>query len=623
MLEALMAHGPDGHSQLPNCANACHHPIALGHRLLRITAEDAFESQPLASISNLILVADARIDNRDALAALLDIPGNTLGTTPDSAFILAAWQRWGPECLQHLVGSFAFALWDPRAQQLFLARDHAGDRPIYYAAGSGFFAFATTARALRACPGISSELDTRQLVRDLMGLPPDPTCSRFRDICALAAGHSLLITASKPNPTQHRYWKVFSLAPIRFARDPEYVEAFLEIFEEAVRCRLRSTGALATELSAGLDSAAVAATAARLLASTGAPLLAYTAVPCPGFSGIVPRGFIADEGPYAAEVAALYPNLQHHRVDSTASNMLDELARIFSLLDIPHAAALNQVWSSLIFDRAAAAGVKVMLAGSLGNFTVSYSGADILRPLYRSRRYLTAARMAWRLRSIGLSSGRNAASLTLFAHLPWALRRLIDPLIRTHHLGSTGLHPAAARAHHALDQLRRYHHTCASALPHLMESQFLRNQYGDYNAATSAAWGIDVRDPTADKRVFEFCAAIPPEQFVVGNQSRSLIRRAMEGRLPPATLSRTEKGTQAADWYESLSQILPQLRAELTNLEKSPTARTLLDLDLLHTALDHWPATAREAADGPALYQSTLPRALSVGQFIRRTECEG
>jgi asparagine synthase (glutamine-hydrolysing) len=156
-----------------------------------------------------------------------------------------------------------------------------------------------------------------------------------------------------------------------------------------------------------------------------------------------------------------------------------------------------------------------------------------------------------------------------------------------------------------------------------MESQFLRNQYGDYNAATSAAWGIDVRDPTADKRVFEFCAAIPPEQFVVGNQSRSLIRRAMEGRLPPATLSRTEKGTQAADWYESLSQILPQLRAELTNLEKSPTARTLLDLDLLHTALDHWPATAREAADGPALYQSTLPRALSVGQFIRRTECEG
>ena len=78
-----------------------------------------------------------------------------------------------------------------------------------------------------------------------------------------------------------------------------YVEAFLEIFDEAVRCRLRTTGAIATELSAGLDSGAVAATAARLLAPTGATLSAYTAVPRPGFSGIVPYGLIADEGPYA------------------------------------------------------------------------------------------------------------------------------------------------------------------------------------------------------------------------------------------------------------------------------------------------------------------------------------
>jgi hypothetical protein len=96
----------------------------------------------------------------------------------------------------------------------------------------------------------------------------------------------------------------------------------------------------------------------------------------------------------------------------------------------------------------------------------------------------------------------------------------------------------------------------------------------------------------------------------------------MRGHLPPATLTRTEKGTQAADWYESLTQILPQLRAELTLLERSPAARTLLDLDLLHTALDRWPSTAREAADDPSLYQSTLPRALSIGAFIRRTESE-
>ena len=155
-----------------------------------------------------------------------------------------------------------------------------------------------------------------------------------------------------------------------------------------------------------------------------------------------------------------------------------------------------------------------------------------------------------------------------------------------------------------------------------MESQFQFNQYGDYNAATSAGWGIDTRDPTADKRVFEFCAAVPPEQFLVGGQGRSLIRRAMRGRLPQSTLERLEKGTQAADWYESLKAIRPQLAAELALLERSPGARQLLDLDLLRGALDAWPETAEAAALQSGVYQSAIPRGMAVGYFIRRIEAE-
>ena len=566
------------------------------------------------------LVADARIDNRTELAAKLDLSPAESAAMPDSAFILKAWQRWGQDCVQHLLGAFAFAIWDPRGEQFFLARDHAGDRPLYYSKTAGHFAFATTARALRACPGISSELNERQLARDLMGLPPESPRTRFRDIHALAPGHCLLVTRNSAVP--RRYWQIFSLKPVRFARDQDYADAFLEIFDEAVRCRLRTTGGIAAELSAGLDSGAVAATAAHLLAPAGATLRAYTAVPCPTFSGVVPYGLIADEGPYAAEVAALYPNIMHTRVDATGSDMLRELARIFPLLDIPHAAALNSVWSNLIYDRAANSGVKVMLAGSLGNYAVSYSGADILHNLFRSGRWIKTLREAWRLRSIGLSSGRNAASLTIFGVLPWSLRRRIDPLIRNSGLNWTALRPDRAIDLDAIDQMRRYQHIRTSALPHFMECQFQRNQYGDYNAATSAGWGIDVRDPTADKRVFEFCASIPPEQFLVGGQGRSLFRRAMRNRLPQSTLDRKEKGTQAADWYESLTKIRTELRAELTLLEQSPGARHLLDLDLLRSALDTWPQTAEEAQDQSGLYQSAIPRGMAVGYFIRRIEAE-
>ena len=647
MLDALAAHGPDGCSQLGdessyNTDDSSHtaddssrnalRRVALGHRLLKITAEDELGSQPLAvrplqsSSADPLphvtgwLVADARIDNRAQLAAEFALSASEAAGMADSAFVLRAWQRWGQDCVEHLVGSFAFAVWDARTERFFLARDHAGDRPLYYRKTAESFIFATTARAIRVCPGVSSELDERQLARDLIGLPPEFSRTRFRDVQALAPGHCLVV--GRDGAVQRRTWQIDSLHPVRFARDQEYVDAFLEIFDEAVRCRLRTTGGIATELSAGLDSGAVAATAARLLAVDGAQLVAYTAVPCAEFCGIVPPGLIGDEGPYAAAVAALYPNMRHIRVDASGSDMLRELARIFPLLDLPHAAALNNVWGNLILDRAAASGVKVMLAGSLGNFAFSYAGGDILHATFRSGRWLATLTQAWRLRRMGISSGRDAASLTVFGVLPWWLRRRIDPLVRAVNIDWSAIRPDRAREFGTVDQFRHYLFTHTSALPRLMATDFPQNQYGDYNAATSAGWGIEARDPTADKRVFEFCAAIPQEQFVAGGEGRSLARRAMRGLLPEATLNRRQKGTQAADWYESLSRIRGELAAELALEMESPGARRLIDLDRLRSALDDWPRTAQQAAQQDETCSSAIPRGIAVGYFIRRIEEE-
>jgi asparagine synthase (glutamine-hydrolysing) len=631
MLESLAAHGQDGCRLWPERSGVdAEQRVALGHRLLKITAQDELERQPLAQPSSSLpnanagagvwLVADARIDNRAKLAEEFDLSANEIDAVPDSAFVLRAWQRWGEDCVQHLVGSFAFAVWDARAERFFLARDHAGDRPLYYRKTVESFAFATTARAIRICPGVSSELDERQLARDLIGLPPEYPSTRFRDVQQLAPGHCLTVT--RDAAVHRRYWKFESLAPIRFAQDEDYVDAFLEIFDEAVRCRLRTTGAIAAELSAGLDSGAVAATAARLLAADGIPLTTYTAVPCPSFSGIVHPRLIADEGPYAAEVAALYPNMVHYRIDSAGSDMLRELARSFPLLDLPHTAALNSVWGNLILDHAAASGVKVMLCGALGNFAFSYSGDELLRNTFRRGRWLTTLRKAWQLRRSGLSSGRNAASLTIFGMLPWMVRRRVDPLIRKMNVDWSAIHPNRGQEFDVVDQFRRHIFAGKTALPHLMEKAFPMNQYGDYNAAAGAGWGIEVRDPTADKRVFEFCAAIPQEQFVVGGEGRSLARRVMRGRLPEATLRRKQKGTQSADWYESLSRIRGELGHELALQEESPGARRLLDLERLRKAIDNWPQSAQEAARQDDLYQAVIPRGMAVGYFIRRVEEE-
>lgn len=623
MLEVLTQHGPD-HGSLVQGGTANQSLVALGQRVLRITPEDAFELQPLQLAGQLLLVADLRIDNREELARKLEGTPAELLAGPDSALLFGAWLRWGTECLQHLCGAFAFVAWEPQRERLFLARDHAGERPLYFRHAADSLLFATTARALRACPGVSSELDERQLARDLIGLPPEYPRSRFSEIGEIAPGHCLTVIreGGRLVATHRRYWDIHNLPAIRYGRDQDYVEGFLEVFDRAVQSRLRTTGKIASELSAGLDSSAVTATAARLLAESGKGLTAYTSVPRPDFHGPVPRGFIADEGPYAAEVAALYPNIRHLRIDSSGSNMLRELARLFPLLDIPHAAALNAVWSNLIYDHARAAGVNVVLSGALGNFAVSYAGGDLLHTLFRQGRWLKTLRTAVHLRTMGVSSGRNAASLTLFAALPWGLRRRLDPLVRITGISWSALRPDRASEFDSLDQFRRYLFTHASSLPRLMESQFPHNQYGDYNSAALAGWGIDVRDPTADRRVFEFCASIPPEQFVAEGKGRSLIRRAMRGRLPASTLNRTEKGTQAADWYESLSRIRIELSVEVSRLDQSPAARRLLNLDLLRSAVDHWPGSAIEAAREAGTYQSAIPRGVAIGYFMRQVEAE-
>jgi asparagine synthase (glutamine-hydrolysing) len=622
MWEALKTHGPDGGSRIDAEA------VSFGHQLLKTTQEDSFEALPLISpirpaqpwLKPILFVADARINNREQLGCNLEISASEMASLADSALVLRAWQRWGQDCLQHLVGAFAFAVWDATAQQLFLARDHAGERPLYFCKRLDWFAFATTARAILSCPGVSAELDEETLARDLIGLPPAPSRTRFRDVRALAPGECLLVSCDADAAVPRRYWDPSSLPLTRFARDQDYVDAFLETFDEAVRCRLRTTGSVASHLSGGLDSGSVAATAAGLLARGDQRLVAFTSVPRPNFTGTTPRGWICDEGAAAAEVAALYPNIDHRLVDSTGSDLFRELNRAFRFSDRPVSATMNQIWIAMILDQAASGGSKVLLNGLAGNAAISYSGNYILHRAFRSGHWLKALRLAIELRRNGTSSGRDAASQTIFSVLPWPLRTRIDPVIRSVGLDLVAIRPGRARDLDIVDKNRREHFLSGSGLPPLMESNYKANEFGDHNAMVTAGWGIETRDPTNDRRVLEFCATIPLEQYVVGGRGRSLIRRAMQHRLPASTLARRERGLQAADWYESLTPIRAELASEIALLRRSPGASRLLDLDRLYCAVDRWPPSATIAAEQDPFFEAIVAGSISVAYFIRRWE---
>ena len=129
-----------------------------------------------------------------------------------------------------------------------------------------------------------------------------------------------------------------------------------------------------------------------------------------------------------------------------------------------------------------------------------------------------------------------------------------------------------------------------------------------------------MRDPTQDKRVFEFCYSIPIEQFLAEGQTRSLVRRAMRGRIPESTLACRDRGLQAADWYMTMSARRPELLSELALIRLSPMANRLLDLDRLQRMLEHWPVSGLETQEVSHSWHLALSRGIAAGHFIRQFE---
>jgi asparagine synthase (glutamine-hydrolysing) len=132
--------------------------VGMGHLLMRITAEDSFDAQPVHDRdAGLTLVADARLDNREELAGALAIDAAQLRELPDSALLLKAYRRWGTDCVEHLIGDFVFAVWDAPERKLVLGRDHMGQRHVFFHRGQDFFAFASEPKGLWALPDVPQE----------------------------------------------------------------------------------------------------------------------------------------------------------------------------------------------------------------------------------------------------------------------------------------------------------------------------------------------------------------------------------------------------------------------------------------------------------------------------------
>ena len=579
---------------------------AFGIDLRANLPEDRFDQQPLVSEGQVLLVADVRIDNREEVLAALGLRG---GESADSAILFHSWMRWGAPCLQRIVGDYALAVWDERERRLTLARDATGQRPLFYASRDGLLAFASTPAGLLACAGVRFDYDFHSLARAAVGLTNRSETAYFRGIARVPPGH--IIHIRPDGVSSERHWMP-PTESVRLRSDAEYVEAYREHLNQAVRARVRRAGGeLGVHLSSGWDSSAVAAIAARV---AGKKPVAFTSAPRAGFNGPVPRGRIADESKLAELVAR---KLELEQVIVRPSGgVLSRLREHCRIYQDPVCNLVNLEWLAEILDAAAARRASTLLTGEMGNLSLHAGGLPVLAEWLRAGAFAKWWKQARAARASGQARWQG---ILMNSFAPWLPESVAGVASRVF-MGTPSLQeqnffrsewltaPSAPSI-----PVRRYRGPYAARFHAITASD-----PGLFRKGALAYAGVDERDPTADRRLLDFSFALPPEQLLYHGTWRPLARKALRGILPDEILNSRLRGYQGADWYE---RVKPEdASAVLEEISSSHSACELLDIPKIRKAIDDWPQGAWANPREIAIYRSRLPIALAAGVFVKEFE---
>lgn len=580
--------------------------IALGYRGLHNTPESVHEELPLVR-GRLALVADARVDNRTDLLGRLSRRLHALGLVrdglpvTDADLILAAYAEWGERSPEHLIGDFAFVVWDADRQTLFCARDPFGIRPLYVYDGAGRVAVASEPRGLFAA-GAPDDVDddvVGELTRE--GNVRTPGGTLFRAVRLLPNGHAM--TASKDGV---REWPHYTVRPSPDpvpTTDEAIEERFAELFREAVRCRVRGGVRTGAQLSGGLDSSAVACVARDTLAGRGGGPLDTFTLGFDQFPHIDERAF--------ANAVLETGGFRSHVVDTSPLGPLSNLGDLYRAIDNgPATGTQHYIWA--MCKAAGEAGVRVMLDGLDGDTVVEH-GYNRLHELARAadwetffeeaRLLIERHKTVDRLERVEQDFGRNVSHVFYIYGLPalealaesgpvWAFARSLRGAVRHGGLVPRTILPRIWRRLLVPGPVLRRLRRDEPAPPPNVRGEQLESLRGvklprGLTLATHAAavHGVELAHPFLDVRLVEFCLSLPPSQSLQNGWTRSVLRRALSAELPPAVRDRVGKAALGAAFQRGLLDLDRDLLDRL--VDRAEEMGGAVDAEGLRSVRDH------------------------------------
>lgn len=541
----MTARGPDAQGEWL----ASDERIGFGHRRLSIIDLSNAGSQPMSSVDgSLVVTFNGEIYNYRELRSDLIARGHVFRSHSDTEVLLHLYAEKGGAMVRDLRGMFAFAIWDGRKRELFLARDPYGIKPLYYADDGNTFRFASQVKALLAGGAVSRQLDPAGLIGfHVFGSVPEPL-THIRAISALPAGHTMVVTgAGLQNPvryhdiaTVYRDNEAHAKAPLRGA---ERLERARSALLDSVRHHLVADVPVGAFLSSGIDSTALVG----LMRDAGQSEIETVTLSFEEFAGTA-----NDEAPLAAEVAKRFGTRHTTRVVTKAEFEAD-LPHFLEAMDQPSIDAIN-TW--FVSKAAKERGLKVVISGVGGDEL--FGGYPSFSDIPRWVKWLAAparvpglGQLARRLmmlvgpERLGLSP-KSAGMLEYGGTLPgaWLLRRglfmpwelpdLMDPAVLRD--GLERIEPLAIVRRALTAPLKSSFDSVAT----LESALYMRNQLLRDSDWASMAHSLELRTPLVDSVLLEEIAALgaPP----VDSGAKQDLALAPQTPLPAEIVTRKKTG---------------------------------------------------------------------------------
>jgi asparagine synthase (glutamine-hydrolysing) len=499
--------------------------LALGFRRLSILDLSPAGHQPMVSANGRFwIIFNGEIYNYIELRSELKSLGHQFQSGSDSEVILAAYQQWGAQCLQRFNGMWAFAIWDSVDEELFLARDRFGEKPLHYIYLPGkFFAFASEIKALHATGLVERRVHQETLLRFKYHNQTDTGEQTFyQDVFRLPQAHSLLL-GKDGSLKKQRYWDIDPRMQAAGKSEAWYAEQFRQIFFESVKLRLRSDVPVGSSLSGGLDSSTVVSVMDQLLPE-----------------GAVQKTFSArfsdeakDEGKWIEQVTKV-TRVEPHFVWPTGEEMFAEIDRLFYHQEEPFgSASIYAQWC--VMRLAKEQDVTVLLDGQGADETLAgyhpYFNV-VADALFKGLKIPSF--IAWRssYRTLhGKPLGSWSASVK--QSVPRSLKQSVKAAMGRNGNAVAPFLPEYPKEFGKVSALRKilWWNTTRQGLVELL-------RYADRN---SMAHSREVRLPFLDHRLVEFIFMLPDNLLIRDGWTKWILRQAFKGVVPDVILNRVDK----------------------------------------------------------------------------------